>query len=61
MRTKNNAKELVKAVIARWQATHHIELCEFANMRAERRNRKVMASHVIARRASVAQPDAAIY
>ena len=45
MRTKNNAKELVKAVIARWQATHHIELCEFANMRAERRNRKVMAFH----------------
>ncbi len=28
-------------VIARWQATHHLGLCEFANMRAERRNRKV--------------------
>ncbi len=28
-------------VIARWQATHQIELCEFANMRAERRNRHV--------------------
>ncbi len=37
---KEKEQSNLNHVIARWQATHHIEFCEFANMRAERRNRK---------------------